>query len=900
MNKSVKRIACLALSAATAFSFVGCGGGNNSSGAGNKGEQKYNTETRPVVFAIEALDGNFNPFFSTSLTDSNVAGMTQIGMLTTDKDGNVAYGRDEAVVTLDLKETMLNADGNAVSQEGDAAYTEYEFILKNGIKYSDGTPLTVKDVLFNLYVYLDPQYMGSATIYSTDIVGLNAYRKQDPNAQDGESGNIDEDFYNQADQRISDIVDYLDGDEDTTPVGEEDQILEDIERVKELFREETETDWTMSAGSVESYKNEYNFTEDWQIYYFTHNVVRVHTVQGKKQKFPEGHKDAGKYITNLDVEAGAQFEGGNYNPDIAAEIENAQSEQAIASYIAKYDIKDEENGQTKEEIAREMIIKDTAIDTVYNAYTGTDDGIIEILYFWATGSNIRDEFAAEEKSKYYENKKDENDGELAVKNISGIRTYKTTKDFSGKDLGEPHDVLKIKINRIDPKAIWNFAFSVAPMHYYASGSSALAAAQAATVPSTEAEWANYSTFGVEIGNENYFKNILQEKEKNGKPVGAGVYMATNESSSGTVDRTNFYKNNWVYYERNPYFYTVLGDGTDTSNNAKIKYFRYRVVGSDKILSALETKIIDFGEPNATVDNVEDLNGMAHINHIEYPTNGYGYVGINPKYVPDIEVRQAMMMAMNTAVTIKGYYSEELASLLYRPMSTESWVYDYAYQNGVEQWEDIAYTTNTAKIEEKVQEAGWTKDPSSGLYTKDGKTLTYTFTIAGGTTDHPAFNMFMDAAKTLNSCGFDITVVTDVSALTKLATGQLAVWAAAWSSTVDPDLYQVYHKDSKATSIKNWGYKEILEGGSEFKEEQLIINELSKKIEEARTMTDKPSRAAIYEEALDLIMQLAVELPTYQRNDCTAYNKEVIDVTTLNSNASATAGVTNRLWELNYN
>ncbi|MBR3925059.1 MAG: DUF4340 domain-containing protein, partial [Kiritimatiellae bacterium] len=71
------------------------------------------------------------------------------------------------------------------------------------------------------------------------------------------------------------------------------------------------------------------------------------------------------------------------------------------------------------------------------------------------------------------------------------------------------------------------------------------------------------------------------------------------------------------------------------------------------------------------------------------------------------------------------------------------------------------------------------DVKAVSYTKDGKTLTYTFTIAGGTTDHPAYNMFMDAAKTLNSCGFDITVITDVSALTKLATGQLADWAAAW-------------------------------------------------------------------------------------------------------------------------
>lgn len=907
MNKSAIRIASLALSAMTAFSLVGCGGGNNSTstgGSGNKGEQKYNTETRPVVFSIDALDGNFNPFFATSLTDSNVAAMTQIGMLTTDKDGNVAYGKDEAVVALDIRETMLNADGNKASSEADAAFTEYEFILKNGIKFSDGTPLTVKDVLFNLYVYLDPMYMGSATIYSTDIVGLQAYRMQDPNAnEDMDESSLNADFYNQADQRISDIVAYLDGDNDTTPVGEEEQIKKDIARVKELFREEVESDWTMTAGSVESYEKEYNFTEDWQIYYFTHNVVRIHTVQGKKQKFPEGHEHAGKYVTNLDEEAGLQANGGNYNPDIEGEIVAAQSDEAIAEYIAKHGLKDE-TGATKEDQAREMIIKDTAINTVYDAYTGTDDGVIEILYYWATGSNIRDEFAAEEKSEYYQDIKDKNDGELLVKNISGIRTYKTSKGFDGNDLGAPHDVLKIKINKVDPKAIWNFGFSVAPMHYYASGSPALAAAQAATVPSSDADWENYSTFGVE-SSEDFFKNVLQAADKNGKPVGAGVYMATNETGSGTVDRTNFYKNNWVYYERNPHFYTVLGDGTDTSNNAKIKYFRYRVVGSDKIMSALETGIVDLAEPNATMDNIADLNGLAHINHIEYATNGYGYVGINPKYVPDIEVRQAMMMAMNTAVTIKGYYSEELASLLYRSMSKESWVYDYAYNEGeyaegVTEWEEIAYTTDTAVIEAKVQSAGWTKDAASGLYTKDGKTLTYTFTIAGGTTDHPAYNMFMDAAKTLNSCGFDITVITDVSALTKLATGQLAVWAAAWSSTVDPDLYQVYHKDSKATSIKNWGYKEIYEDADQFGYEQGIIDELSELIEIARTMTDKPSRAAIYQDALDLIMQLAVELPTYQRNDCTAYNKEVIDVTTLNSNATATAGVTNRLWELNYN
>ena len=162
-------------------------------------------------------------------------------------------------------------------------------------------------------------------------------------------------------------------------------------------------------------------------------------------------------------------------------------------------------------------------------------------------------------------------------------------------------------------------------------------------------------------------------------------------------------------------------------------------------------------------------------------------------------------------------------------------------------------------------------------------------------------MFQDAAKILNECGFDVTVTTDVAALKKLATGGLAVWAAAWSSTVDPDLYQVYHKDSKATSVKNWGYETIFaDTTGQFKEEQDTINYLSTLIEAARETIVESERKEIYTEALDLIMELAVELPTYQRNDLVVYNKNVIDASTLNQTPSANAGVYDRIWEVNYN
>ena len=57
----------------------------------------YNNETDPLVFATLEVDKVFNPFFSTSATDSNVVGMTQIGMLSNDKDGKYTYGDPRTV-----------------------------------------------------------------------------------------------------------------------------------------------------------------------------------------------------------------------------------------------------------------------------------------------------------------------------------------------------------------------------------------------------------------------------------------------------------------------------------------------------------------------------------------------------------------------------------------------------------------------------------------------------------------------------------------------------------------------------------------------------------------------------------------------------------------------------------
>jgi peptide/nickel transport system substrate-binding protein len=239
------------------------------------------------------------------------------------------------------------------------------------------------------------------------------------------------------------------------------------------------------------------------------------------------------------------------------------------------------------------------------------------------------------------------------------------------------------------------------------------------------------------------------------------------------------------------------------------------------------------------------------------------------------------------------------------MSKTSW----AYPTGATQYESIAYTTNDSEITKLIEDSGYTKG-SDGIYVKTknvdgmsnaklGTKLKLTFTIAGETTDHPAYLMFCTARDRLNEIGFDITVKTDIQALKNMTTGNLAVWAAAWSAAADPDPYQMYHKDSKATSVNNWNYSTILNNSTDWSYEYNKINQISSLIDAGRATLEKSERIDIYAECLDLIMDLAVELPTYQRRDLCVFNKNVIDGSTLVQNPSYAMGLFDKIWEIDY-
>lgn len=865
--KALRRIICLTLGLMMALSVTACGGGG----------KKLDTETRPLKLAIQTPDTNFNPFFATSLVDSEIAGMTQASMISVDDKGQPACGDDWPSVALDYAISYYDENGNPSTKGDTEGSTKYEFVIKKGLKFSDGVDLTIKDVLFSLYVYLDPAYTGSATIYSTDIKGLNAYKAQNPELSDDDTFS-DSRFYNEARGRVEVLKAWATG-EGTGNEPSTEQAKKDLARVKELFKEEATTDWNSLESSWETtFKDNYTFTAAWQAYLLNEGVISVQTRQQTNGATVQVKEYNGQIIDSSDP----NWEKGKYlttlDPDW--QDQSAPRDQHLANEIITYvnnnlaDYKSKNPGVT-DDYAKLQLQKQKSIDLVVTTYTQKSQ-IANILSYWATATNALEDFAGDARTKYYENVT------TPVTSISGITTKKVTSfnGVNGVKLDGEYDVLSIEINGIDPKALWNFGFSVSPMHYYSN--------------KEQIDKANAGQgFGVKIGDKDFFNDVLKDPDKNGLPMGAGPYKASSASGSAPKNKGDFFSSNVVYFERNTYFET-MGKNIE---NAKIKYLQYQVRSDDNILSALMSGEIDYGQPNAKAENLNILTGQRDkLTTGYYMTAGYGYVGINPKYVPDVNIRRAIMKAMNTTSIITNYYNEELAEPIWRPISTTSW----AYPKGATEYDKIKFDPIGDEIKALVEDAGYELN-SSGKYEhkRTGEKLKFTFTVAGESSDHPAWDMFEDAARLLNSLGFDISVKPDIQALKKLNTGSLEVWAAAWSSGVDPDPYQIYHKDSKATSVNNWNRDGILNEQSAGDFEFDLVMQLSAKIEEGRETIDQQERIDVYEECFNIIMELAVELPTYQRADLYAYNKGVISADSVPAKPNHNLGLLAKIWEVDY-
>ncbi len=714
-----------------------------------------------AVFATASFGMKFSPFFAATAYDQDIVDVTQLGLLAADRGGAIIYngikgethsynGTDYFYEGAGDVEVVQNADGTV----------DYKLTMRDDIKFSDGTPATIDDVIFGIYVLSDPTYDGSSTLYAQPIIGMDEYYNS----------------MKSADSLIlaagKDNTDYSLWTKET-----QDKFWADMDKAGEAFAQEI-VDYVVA-----------NYATDYSQSYLGVDPSAVYAdpaLQLKLGMMLWGYGDAWKEGATVADYWNAILAA--YDNDILAATET-----------------------------------ETAGSTIYQCLASVSGNAYN--YGISTGDD--------------------------VKSISGIeKTGKYT--------------MTVHMSSFDATSIYNMSFTIAPLHYYGD-------------PSL---YNGVDSFGFKKG------DLSGVRSKTTQPLGAGPYVFES------------YQNGVVTLKANPYYYLGQPD---------IDTLLFQESTDSDYVPGIVTGTFDIATPSindATVMAIKDANSNGELVGNTLTTylvdyRGYGYLGINANLVSvggesgsdaSKNLRKAFMTLFSVYrdTVINSYYGDR-ASVIQYPISNTSWAapqptdagYKIAYSTDVDGNSIYSASMNDEQKYEAalnaavgfLKAAGYTWDDAAGKFTAapEGAKMVYEILIPGsGEQDHPAYGIAVNASEALSKIGITLQVndCTSTTWNNALEANTAEMWVAAWQSTVDPDMYQVYHSSNANGQNTNSNHYQITD------------DQLDELIIEGRTSSDTDFRKATYKAAMEIIMDWGVELPTYQRKDCTVVSTIRINTETM--------------------
>ena len=502
-------------------------------------------------------------------------------------------------------------------------------------------------------------------------------------------------------------------------------------------------------------------------------------------------------------------------------------------------------------------------------FTLADDATVED--FWAAivekyGYDLSDDgINAEKASSSISELLTAELGDRAGEFSAGVQTGESAANISGIQKTGDYS-MRIVMTKVDAVAIYQLGVTIAPMHYY--GDKSLY------------DYDNNS-FGFPKG------DLSSVRAKTTQPMGAGPYKFVK------------FENGTVYFEANESYF---------QGAPKTKYVNFKeCISDDDKLNGVTTGTIDITDPSMSADTADAIvtaNSNGELTGDKVTTDlvnnlGYGYIGMNavvmsvggdPSSQASKDLRKAFgtILSVYRDVAIDSYYGER-ASVINYPISDTSWAaprpsddgYKVAFSTDVE-GNDI-YTSDMS-AEDKyaaaktaalgyLEAAGYTVADGKVTAAPEGAKMEYEVWIpADGKGDHPSFMILTEASKALEKIGVHL-IVTDLSDSTQLwdtiEADQADMWAAAWGATVDPDMYQIYFSgmDGKAAGGSNYMY-------------DINDAELNQLILDARASLDQSYRKTLYKSCLDIIVDWAVEVPVYQRQNAIIFSTQRVNMNTV--------------------
>ena len=374
-------------------------------------------------------------------------------------------------------------------------------------------------------------------------------------------------------------------------------------------------------------------------------------------------------------------------------------------------------------------------------------------------------------------------------------------------------------------------------------------------------------------------DLSSVREKTTTPLGYGPY------------KFDKYENKVVYMTANDKYYA----GAPKAKNLQCK----ETQEADRI-PGVQQGTIDMVEASGSkdaFDQIKGINSNGELTGDKVATDtidylGYGYIGINADLIrvgdkddseasKDLRKALATIISVYRDVNINTYYGDA-ATVINYPISSVSWAspqksddgYQVAYSTDVDgnpiytdgMSADDKYTAAKKAALGYFAAAGYTVSGDKITQAPKGAPMEAEVMIGGGGNgDHPSYGILTDAKAALGELGFtlDINDLADGSVMWDVLdanTNQL--WCAAWQATPDPDMYQVYYSSNA-----------VGKGGTNSNHYNIADSDLDDMIMEARTSDDQEYRKQLYKQCLDTILDWAVEIPIYQRQNCTIYSVE---------------------------
>lgn len=446
----------------------------------------------------------------------------------------------------------------------------------------------------------------------------------------------------------------------------------------------------------------------------------------------------------------------------------------------------------------------------------------------------------------------------------GVSTGESADYIEGIEKTGDYSV-RVTTTELDATAIYQMAQPIAPLHWYGDP-------------------AQYDYDAHKFGFPKGDLSIV--KAKTSTPLGAGPYQFVE------------YSNGVVYMEANPNYY---------KGEPLIKHLSFQETTEDNMVTGITAGTLDLSTPSYSTDTAKQIAVANGFSEDEWTTfegpilttrlidyRGYGYVGINPNRVKvgndpyseeskDLRKALATIIAVYRDEAIDSYYGPT-ASIINYPISNTSWAapqttddgYKVAYSLDVEG--NPIYTTGmnaqdryAAALEAALgyfEAAGFTVEDGKLTAAPEGASLSCQVNIGGnGTGDHPSFLLLKNASDALASIGYTFTVNDLANAndlYSSYQTGQADMWCAAWQAGTDPDMFQLYHSEGSTNYY------------------QIKSDELDEIIMTARKSADQTYRKTLYQAAMEIVMDYAVEVPIYQRSECYLLSSERVVVDSLPS------------------